>query len=151
YLIQDSCMIITLSLNSHFLHTEILQQQGCQYTRLDIIPDRHDDVVKITESEIFEHRFISGVADHCLARNISKLVHTFLIAVYGQGRRLEYSHCPDDTAAETAQSYYCRFFSRRSLPLHDLSHWMTLILVAVSSLDIFLIDQEQPEQKTETR
>src|SRR5699024_12139847 len=60
---------------------------------------------------------------------------------------LEFSQFPDDTAAETAQSYYCKFFIHRSFPLHDLSDWMTLILVAVSSLDIILIEQEQPEQK----
>src|SRR5690625_8000787 len=50
-----------------------------------------ETVLKITESEIFEHRCISGVADHCLGRYMRKLGHTFLIAVYGDDIRFEFS------------------------------------------------------------
>src|SRR5699024_12652531 len=91
------------------------------------------------------------VCVHCCGRKIRTLVLTFLIPVYAEDIRFEFSQFPDYTAADTAQSYYCKFFIHRSFPLHDLSDWMTLILVAVSSLDIILIEQEQPEQKTETR
>src|SRR5699024_3252136 len=84
-------------------------------------------------------------------RNIRKLVHTFLIAVYSVDIRLPFSQFSDDTGAEPPQSYYFKIFLHRAFPLHDLSVWTSLILFALSTLDSIRPEQVPPEQKTESR
>ncbi len=65
-LLKHACMVVVLGLYAYLLDTKVLEQQCRQYARLDVVADRHDDIVEVAEAEILQHRFVSRIADDCV-------------------------------------------------------------------------------------